>query len=447
MRRALLLAGLAAALSVPSVALAQIDAGPPDAGARDAGRRATPRRRPDAGPPPAAPDAGVEPPRAAAQLDAGVPVAADAGDALLALLPDGSLPDAGPPDAGPPDAGLPDGGPPDAGPVAEAPEPWWIPDQLAELVLGNEEARRAADDARRAADEARRASTGGSPNVTVTNETPPEVSVRVSGCDAGPALLGLTLPETVASTGQLLALLVLALLAIGASARLRRPLPERGVIPRALGTIHLFARIAAVALVLMIATRWLPGWLRPALLMTVAAAAIAIGFGVVWVVLPDVVSGVLLVTEARVRRGLWITGEGFEGTVERVGPRVTVLMDAEGHRLTVPNRKLVRSAIHAIDRRWPELQLSLRVPTSRPASQVRRAVEDAVLCSPHLPPDPRMSVARDAEDPQLWRIHVRLLEVTHREAFEGQLLERIEEALEVPVSSTPPPKADPPSPG
>lgn len=378
-----------------------------------------------------------------AASDAGAPAPRPAPDAIDAAAVDGAAPssevrDAGVADAGAPDAGAPDAGPPDAGPeqgaAAGEDEPSYV-DRIYHLLF--ERAERAEEEARRAEDQLR-----GRQPVTVNTQSPEEVSVRVVGCDAQPGLLGLTLPERVISTGQLILLILLALLAIWILTRMRRPLPERGLVPRLLGTLHLFARIAVVLLALMIATRLLPGWLRPALLLTIAAAAIAIGFGTVWIVLPDVIAGILLVAEARVRRGLWITCDGLAGTVERVGPRVTVLQDADGHRLTVPNRHLIRSPIHAIDRRWPELQLSLRVPTDRPAGEVRRAVEDAVLCSPYLPPDPRLSVTRDPEDPQVWRIHVRLLEVNHREAFEGQLLERIEESIEASAEPLPEPPAD-----
>lgn len=400
-----LLAVCALLLFVPVAEAQDLDAGVD--GGFDAGVPAAPETRPDAGE------------LATVELDADMPEAGPL---------DGAIEDAGMPDAGEPDAGEPDAGEPDAGPAMQAAEERTLADRLYGLLF--ERAERAEEAARRANDRA-------AEPTPVTVNTPPapdNMNVRVVGCDAGPSLWGL-LPERAVPTGELVLLLLLAGFFWWLLGRMRKPLPERGLLPRLLGAVHLFARVSAVALSLLIATRLLPGWLRPALLLTVAAAAIAVGVGIVWVVLPDVVSGILLLTEERVRRGLWISGDGFEGTVERVGPRVTILHDAEGHRLTVPNRQLVRSAIHAIDRRWPELHLSLRVPTDRPAKQVRRAVEDAVLCSPHLPPDPELSVARDAEDPQVWRIRVRLLEVTHREAFEGQLLERIEEALEASATA------------
>ncbi|MGE0789505.1 MAG: mechanosensitive ion channel domain-containing protein [Sandaracinaceae bacterium] len=364
-------------------------------------------------------------------LDASVEASVEAsGDPLDASVPlDGDLADAsvdaGEPDAGAPDAGAPDAGAPDAGPPPTASErapDTYLPEWLYALIF--ERAEQAERAAQRAADAQQ---TGASSRDEANDDA---VQVRMVGCDATPAVLGLTLPERAIAT-PVLFVMWLAFIAVAfALYRLKRTLPDRGLLPRFVRTLELLARITVVVVAVMLAARLLPGWLRPALILSVAAAAIAVGAGAVWMVLPDIVSGLLLVAEARVRPGLFITADEFAGTVEEVGPRVTTLVDAEGHKLTVPNRLLVKSAVHSVDRRWPELHLSLRVPTDRQAAQVRRAVEDAVLCSPQLPPQPELAVARDPADPHVWRIRVRLLDVTHREAFEGQLLERIEEALE-----------------
>ena len=59
----------------------------------------------------------------------------------------------------------------------------------------------------------------------------------------------------------------------------------------------------------------------------------------------------------------------------------------------------------------------------------RRAIEEVVLCSPHVPTDPDITVRRDPSDPFRWRVEARVLHARYQMAFEGQLLERVEEAL------------------
>ncbi len=364
----------------------------------------------------------------AAPLDGGVPEL-DAGALEL---------DAGPalePDAGPPPT--PDAGPPpepDAGgvealpaPLAEGPTPpsgqherdflgalsEWMWEQRAERESAERETARRGQTPAEAAPEAA--------------PQPDEVQVVLN--DSLREWLGFALPERRFSSFGILVLLGLAFLGLLLLDRLRRPLPERGIVPRALGALHLVVRLATVVLVLMFVSRLLPSWLHPALLLTVAAVAVALGFGAVWVLLPDVVGGVVLLTEGRLRPGQWIVGEGFAGTVEQVGPRVTVLRAPDGALLTVPNRRVVKSPVHATDRRWHEVEVQLRAPSGVAAGTVREAIRDAVLCSPYIPPDPRVTLSRDPIDPERWRLKVRLLDVRFTAAFEGQLLERVEEIV------------------
>ena len=415
----------------------QIDAGPRVRRARpDAGWRRSIRRAPidalDAGPtetPPGPPNARTDLVDASwlGGLDGGVPL----GDGALpfddAAIPN-EVPDAGPPDAGP-DAGPPDAGPPDAGsPRVAPPEPAsseWM-STLSGLLF--ERAERAEREAQRAQEELARRS--GQP-VPTTREpaASQDVPVRIVGCDASPAVLGLDFPEHRISGFGLVLLVLLTLLALYVLDRVRRPLPDRGFVPRVLGLAHLALRLAAVVMVVMLASRLLPIWLRPALLLSIAAVAIAIGFGAVWSILPDIVGGIVLLTEGRLRPGLWIVGDGFCGTVEQVGPRLTLLRAPDGSLASVPNRHLVKAPIHATDRRWHEIEVELTAPPGFDAAHIRRAIEDAVLCSPYIPPNPALSLMRDPSTPERWRLRARLLDASYRPHFEGQLLERIEEAL------------------
>lgn len=366
---------------------------------------------------------------AAALIDGAVEAPADDGGIGSAV----EVPDAGPPEV---DASAPSS---DAGVLVPAPangESDWL-GVLRELIFERtEEAERAAQraderldrqESREARDEGAVAPVRGAPEAP--RSVAEDVAIRVTGCE--PGMLGFDLPERKISTSALLFLICFALLAIWLLDRARRPLPERGFVPRLLGLAHLAARAAAVIMVVMVATRLLPGWLRPALLFTIGGAALAIGAGAVWVVLPDVVGGLLLLTEGRLRPGLWVVGDGFRGTVERVGPRLTTLRTPDGARLMIPNRKLVRSSIYASDRRWHEVEVELTVPSGHDAPAVRRAVMDAVLCSPFVPLEPALEVTRDPKDPLRWKVKARVLDATYSDRFEGQLLERVEEGLDL----------------
>ena len=267
------------------------------------------------------------------------------------------------------------------------------------------------------------------PATAEPSETEETVAVRVVGCDARPGVLGLDFPERRISTGGLLALILLALFAVWLLDRVRRPLPEHGFIPRLLGLTLMIARLAAVVMITMVASRLLPIWLRPALLLSIAAVAIAVGSGAVWAVLPDVVGGVILITERRVRAGQWIRGGELEGTVLSVGPRLTTLRADSGSTLTVPNRHLVKAPVLATDRRWHEVDVELHVAEGETAATLRPAIRDAVLCSPFIPADPHLVIARDPEHPERWRVRARLLHARYAARFRGQLHERVEEAI------------------
>jgi hypothetical protein len=371
-------------------------------------------------------------------------VLADSG--LAGGLADLGLADSVLADSGLADAGIGDAGPPDAGEAPHAPPESaggeWM-SVLSGLLF--ERAERAEREAQRAqAELARHGGQGGGQPAPRTSEpaSSREVPVRIVGCDASPAVLGLEFPERRISSFGLVLLVFLALLALWMLDRVRRPLPDRGFVPRALGLLHLVLRLATVVMVVMLASRLLPIWMRPALLLSIASVAIAVGFGAVWAVLPDLVGGIVLLTERRLRPGLWIVGDGFSGTVEQVGPRLTLLRAPDGSVASVPNRHLVKAPIHATDRRWHEIEVELVAPTGFDAARIRRAIEDAVLCSPYIPPDPALSLARDPSVPERWHLRARLLDATYRSHFEGQLLERVEEALaaEAPEpTETPPP--------
>lgn len=257
--------------------------------------------------------------------------------------------------------------------------------------------------------------------------TPPPV--RESVGESMREWLDVVLPARRVSSVGLVFFLALAILSVWLVDKAREPLPERGVIPRMLSAAHLLLRLAIAVMVFLLISRFVPSWLRPALFLSFAAVAVAIGFGVVWLLLPDVVGAVVLLTERRLKRGQWVVGEGFAGTVEELGLRVTVLRATDGSLLSVPNRRVVKSPVRTSDRLWHEIDVELRSPEGAEASQVRSAIQEAVLCSPYVPPNPGLVLSRNPLDPMRWRMKVRLIDVRFSEAFEGEILERIEESL------------------
>lgn len=261
-------------------------------------------------------------------------------------------------------------------------------------------------------------------------ERGPEVEPTASGNQAINDLLREWLGIEPPPSLGLLLLLLFTLVLHWIVERARRPLPERGLFPRALGALRFVLRFAIVLIALMLISRLLPTWLHPALLLVLAAFAVALGFGAVWVLLPDLIGGMVLLTEGGLKRGQWVSGEGFAGAVEQVGARVTLLRAADGSLLSVPNRRVVRSPVRANERAWHEVDVELRAPAGIAAARLREAIREAVISSPYVPPDPGLVMVRDPRDPERWRLTVRLVHVRFSGAFEGQLLERVEEALE-----------------
>ncbi len=210
--------------------------------------------------------------------------------------------------------------------------------------------------------------------------------------------------------------------------RLARGFSAEGLLPGLLEGLRLLLRVVAVVFVLVAVGRSLPPSVRPALPWALLAAAAAVGWSA-RDVLPDLVAGVLLVTERRIRPGRWVGGDGFAGTVERVGLRASTLRDSLGRRVTVPNRHLL--SVPLIEGRavGGEHEVQLRLPEHCVAADVRAALRDAVLLSPWVPPGADPVVLRDPVDRALWTVRAPLLEVRWAARFEGELLERAEELL------------------
>lgn len=233
------------------------------------------------------------------------------------------------------------------------------------------------------------------------------------------------------STGALGLLLLVVLIAAFAAMGLRRVrdrLEPTGLLPTLLALVHLGLRLVAVAFALALLIRVAPPRASLVMLLTFGGIAVAIGWSA-RDVLPDLVAGFILVFERRVRRGMWLVGEGFSGQVHRVGVRSTLLVDVMGRQVEVPNRHLVTGPLTSDASGEQEHEVLVRFESDAPAEQIRAALRDAVYASPWVLPGSDAVVLRDPDEPWLWRVRGQLLDPILVARFEGDLLERAEEIL------------------
>jgi hypothetical protein len=130
-----------------------------------------------------------------------------------------------------------------------------------------------------------------------------------------------------------------------------------------------------------------------------------------------------------VKKGMWVSGDGFQGTVEGRSLRATWLRDGQGHRLTVPNRAMVGAPMVYDAGADAEHEVVVRLEGYEDAGKVRMALTDAILSSPWVLAGATPVVLRDPADPVVWRVRTKLLEPRFSVHFEGELLERVEDLL------------------
>lgn len=222
---------------------------------------------------------------------------------------------------------------------------------------------------------------------------------------------------------------ILALLAAIAYAlgRARALLPRAGALPRVSGLAHLLARVALFVGALVVASHLVPAEMMPVVFMVLVAMAAAIGWSM-RDFFPDVVAGMVLLFEARMKPGVWVSGEGFAGYVERVGVRATWLRDVHGHRESIPNRRVITSKLLLEGGAMQEVRLRIEADAS--AGEIRAAIRDASLASPWTLAHPPPVVLRDPAGEHAWLVRARLMHQKYAGRFEGELLERTEEMLE-----------------
>jgi len=234
------------------------------------------------------------------------------------------------------------------------------------------------------------------------------------------------------SAGTLLGLLLLvgffAVLAVGVR-RLRGRMATQGIVPSLLAVVHLLLRLMVVAVALAFVVRVLPPRLSLITILALGGFAVALGWST-RDVLPDLVAGVVLVFERRVRTGTWVSGDGFAGQIEHVGLRASLIRDPQGHAVSVPNRHLVREPVVADPSHERQHEVLITMESDAGAEAIRMALRDAVLASPWVHPATVPVVQQDPNEPSRWRVRGRLLEASFGGRFEGDLRERAEAALE-----------------
>ncbi len=230
---------------------------------------------------------------------------------------------------------------------------------------------------------------------------------------------------------QPLLILFLTLLGVGlvlfAVERVRAWITTNVPVQRILGALALLLRVAGLGVVLAIVLELIPG-AQDWILWTLLVLVLVIGWSV-RDLFADLVAGLVLAAERRVKKGVWVSGEGFQGTVEGRSLRATWLRDGQGHRLTVPNRSMVGAPMVYDAGADAEHEVVVRLEGYEDAGRVRLALTDAILSSPWVLAGATPVVLRDPADPVVWRVRTKLLEPRFSVHFEGELLERVEDLL------------------
>ena len=247
---------------------------------------------------------------------------------------------------------------------------------------------------------------------------------------APPAPVQVEEPPPTEDHNQLL-ILFLTLLAVGVvlfgAERARSWITTNIPLRRALGALVFVLRLAGFGLLLAIIIEMVPrgqDWI----LWTLLVMALVIGWSV-RDLFADLVAGGVLAAERRVKKGMWVSGDGFQGTVEGRSLRATWLRDGQGHRLTVPNRAMVGAPMVYDAGADAEHEVVVRLEGYDDAGKVRMALTDAILSSPWVLAGATPVVLRDPADPVVWRVRTKLLEPRFSVHFEGELLERVEDLL------------------
>lgn len=245
---------------------------------------------------------------------------------------------------------------------------------------------------------------------------------------------------------QSLGLLLVFLLLAYALRRTRRALPRQGLVPLLTLGLSFLVRIGLVSAVLLLLAAIFRPFAEGAYPWFLAAAAIATGWSL-RDVLPDVAAAITIRLENRIKPGVWISSDRYEGVVERRAIRALWLRDPYGDRLAIPNRQILSTTLRIQEDSGAIHDVALRLPSNNEAESLdaaatRQGILEAVLTSPYVAAEANPAIRRDGEEPDVWRVRARLLHERYAVHFEGELLERVYGALATVQGESSPEKSN-----
>lgn len=222
----------------------------------------------------------------------------------------------------------------------------------------------------------------------------------------------------------LLVMTGLMLTGAGLVRRLSGGLRPTGVLPSALLAVTRTLRAGAALAFLGAIIALVPPAYAPALPWMILAAAAALGWSA-RDVLPDLIGGLVIRVDGRIKLGQRVVGQGV---VTDLGLLSATLQDGPTTH-AVPNRLLLSQALIVEDTHWPEVSVWLSLPGEHAAAGVRAALSEAALTTPWGAPGVLPQIQQDPAAPGRWRVVMRVIDAPAVEAFRGSLRERALERL------------------
>jgi len=202
-------------------------------------------------------------------------------------------------------------------------------------------------------------------------------------------------------------------------------LKSKGWIPDNLDSAQRVCRSATVACLVFMGIALLPPIFDP----LIPIALVALVVVAVWSSrdsLRDLAAGWLIQSEGQVAEGVYVQVDQFFGEVTRIGFRTTTLLNAQGKRLVVPNRRLVGQHVVVDSERWPLTSVQLYIPSDAPVADIHKLLNHAVRSSPWAAPSP-INISPKSHEANTWTVQTRVLELRFETAFANALRERVDE--------------------
>ena len=150
------------------------------------------------------------------------------------------------------------------------------------------------------------------------------------------------------------------------------------------------------------------------------AAALGAGFTLRHVA-GSLLAWVVLLSEGRIRPGIWLEVDGRKGVVQRLGPRVLWLTDKRGDTLAIPNQKVLHHSTLIDNHPWPTVTLEVRVPDGIAEHEIAERLREATLTSPWVTPWTDVLCAPVPGRPNHWSVETRVLSAAMRSELAAHL--------------------------